>query len=226
MKCNNTTILGTDPFTTRLFYRAYDPDLARWLNQDPIGENGGINLYRFVGNDPLNRIDPLGLYGNPVSGPNGPVGPSSPYDLGQGYANGYLYPTYTQPPSFNTPWTFAGGTDLHLSWINPFTSGGGGVIGHNQMTFLGNQNQTKCYEYNGSGYGFDLGVGAQSVWAWGSGNWTGTFDSVPINYGPLTGSIFWSPGPGGWVGFTYGVSLGPPAGAAYEQTEYYDDIDE
>jgi RHS repeat-associated protein len=41
-------------------FRAYDPNLQRWLTQDPIGEAGGINLYRFVSNDPANRVDPLG----------------------------------------------------------------------------------------------------------------------------------------------------------------------
>jgi uncharacterized protein RhaS with RHS repeats len=41
--------------------RAYDPNLQRWLTRDPIGEQGGINLYQFVLNDPLNFIDPFGL---------------------------------------------------------------------------------------------------------------------------------------------------------------------
>ncbi|MBI4664768.1 MAG: hypothetical protein HY735_38760 [Verrucomicrobia bacterium] len=41
--------------------RFYDPSLQRWLNHDPLGEAGGINLYGFVGNDPVNRVDPLGL---------------------------------------------------------------------------------------------------------------------------------------------------------------------
>lgn len=42
-------------------YRAYDANLARWISRDPIGENGGPNLYGYVQNNPLNLTDPLGL---------------------------------------------------------------------------------------------------------------------------------------------------------------------
>jgi RHS repeat-associated protein len=42
-------------------YRYYSPELGRWLNRDPIEEEGGLNLYGFVGNDPVNRWDRLGL---------------------------------------------------------------------------------------------------------------------------------------------------------------------
>ena len=42
-------------------FRFYSSTLGRWLNRDPIGEAGGINLYGFVVNDPLNRFDPFGL---------------------------------------------------------------------------------------------------------------------------------------------------------------------
>jgi RHS repeat-associated protein len=45
-------------------YRAYDPTQARWLNRDPIGEAGGLNLYSYVGGLPVNRIDPDGT--NPI----------------------------------------------------------------------------------------------------------------------------------------------------------------
>ena len=38
-------------------YRAYDSELGMWLSRDPIAENGGINLYAYVLNDPINWWD-------------------------------------------------------------------------------------------------------------------------------------------------------------------------
>ena len=35
--------------------------IADWLSRDPIGEQGGLNLYGFVGNNPVNKRDLLGL---------------------------------------------------------------------------------------------------------------------------------------------------------------------
>jgi len=64
------------------FARPYDPNLQRWLTRDPIGEEGGVNLYGYVGNNPVNLVDPLGFsavpdeqinnkleYGNPQNDP-------------------------------------------------------------------------------------------------------------------------------------------------------------
>jgi RHS repeat-associated protein len=42
-------------------YRNYCPRWGRWLSRDPMGEEGGFNLYAYCGNDPVNRADPLGL---------------------------------------------------------------------------------------------------------------------------------------------------------------------
>jgi RHS repeat-associated protein len=42
-------------------YRYYHPQTGRWINRDPIEESGGLNLYGFVGNSPIIRIDILGL---------------------------------------------------------------------------------------------------------------------------------------------------------------------
>ena len=44
-------------------YRFYNPTLGRWLNRDPKEEEGGINLYAFCENDPINVFDALGMEG-------------------------------------------------------------------------------------------------------------------------------------------------------------------
>jgi len=49
---------------TGLYYfraRYYDPELGRFISEDPIGLDGGVNQYVFAKNDPINRSDPSGL---------------------------------------------------------------------------------------------------------------------------------------------------------------------
>ncbi|MDD5276961.1 MAG: RHS repeat-associated core domain-containing protein [Methylovulum sp.] len=61
---------------TGLFYnyfRVYDPKAGRYTQSDPIGLWGGLNTYTYVGNNPVNWIDPLGLetlviFNGPTSG--------------------------------------------------------------------------------------------------------------------------------------------------------------
>ncbi len=45
-----------------LGHRFYDPGTGRFVTRDPIGYKGGINLYGFTGNNPVNRQDPSGTY--------------------------------------------------------------------------------------------------------------------------------------------------------------------
>jgi RHS repeat-associated protein/uncharacterized repeat protein (TIGR02543 family) len=82
---------------TGLFYngfRNYDPTTGRYSESDPIGLAGGINTYGYVGGNPVNAIDPLGLeicaangqlktctdgmrpppQGTPLNGPLSPIG--------------------------------------------------------------------------------------------------------------------------------------------------------
>ena len=56
------SLLEKDIGLNRMGARLYDPLTARWISQDPSGFGAGdMNLYRYVGNDPLNNTDPTGL---------------------------------------------------------------------------------------------------------------------------------------------------------------------
>ena len=52
--------MGSDP-NMIYKYRDYSPELMRWTNQDPMGENGGVNLYVFASNNAILYYDSLGL---------------------------------------------------------------------------------------------------------------------------------------------------------------------
>lgn len=56
------------------YFRDYDPSTGRYVESDPIGLGGGVSTYSYVGQSPLQGIDPFGLQAVPIS----PVTPGLP----------------------------------------------------------------------------------------------------------------------------------------------------
>jgi hypothetical protein len=56
----------------------YDPGVQRWMNRDPVQEWGGPNVYTYVGNNPINAVDPYGLLTAVVIGGPSPASPEHP----------------------------------------------------------------------------------------------------------------------------------------------------
>ncbi len=54
--------IGSDAGLYYMRARYYDPEVGRFISEDPSGFSDGPNLYAYVGNNPVNHVDPLGLY--------------------------------------------------------------------------------------------------------------------------------------------------------------------
>ena len=76
---NRPTPTTTAPGVPVYGFRYYDPLTGRWLNRDPIEEEGGINLYAFVGNNGVGKWDVLGRIPGGPSWYYDPKDPRSPW---------------------------------------------------------------------------------------------------------------------------------------------------
>src|ERR1035441_9807453 len=77
----------------------YDPGVQRWVNRDPLLEEGGINLYSGIGNRAVNAVDPWGW--SDVNAPPGAVSGPNP---GFPNPNPILGGPGQVPPGYNPSW--------------------------------------------------------------------------------------------------------------------------
>jgi uncharacterized protein RhaS with RHS repeats len=105
-------------------YRAYDPNTARWLSRDPLGEGFDSTLYSYVWNDPVDDTDPWGLAG----GGRG-SGPAPPFTVNHSTPPGSMTftapngQTFVAPPGTNFQNVYNAGKTNGLS-------GMGAAVGH------------------------------------------------------------------------------------------------
>lgn len=176
--------------------RHYDPETGRWLSKDPIGFAGGdTNLYGYVINDPINWIDPSGLFGIPgatVGYISGFVGgyaatgsvPAALIGGLAGAATGFVLPQastamgifWSNVASNIAGQALANAVDptpgVKVDLLSPVLSGIGGAVGGS----LGNA--CGAGKYGGAvAEGIGSGLGER----WGSS----FFGNQPINISPL-----------------------------------------
>ena len=95
------------------FHRYYSPVIGRYISADPVGLFGGINLYAYVGGNPLNSVDPNGLMNPDLLCP-----PNWEYSGGDCWPK--VDPGGCPSGEFSDP--FGGGcgrTDTEWPWNNP-----------------------------------------------------------------------------------------------------------
>jgi RHS repeat-associated protein len=95
--------------------RYYDPKVGRFISEDPIGFDGGdVNLMAYVGNNPVNGIDPSGLYDDFMNTPMS--------DLDLGAAGIFYTPGYFGNVTNNYSNNIFNSADINIGTIDNFVS--------------------------------------------------------------------------------------------------------
>ena len=174
-------------------YRYYSPEMQRFISEDPIRLLGGINYYSYVQNNPVNRTDPLGLFGITV----GFEGSAAAFGFG-GTAG--IYGNYAHDPS----------QSWYSGWSSSVTvvAGGGAaasVYGAGAGVHLSGNNACNVKQLNGTFVNAGrMGLGTLSVEGYRSPD--GSVTGGGITVGPAAGyigamgggSYTWTLGGGEW----------------------------
>ena len=150
-------------------YRAYDPDLGRWPNRDPIQEAGGLNFYEYAGNNPIDAIDPLGttLLFSPTPFPGQNPNDYGPYTMNINDGSNKIKPLqqFTQ----NDLGNLITAVNLDLHHRQHCESDRINEKGYDTSYFRGmNADNREYYEYQNAIYADNeinyFGIGAYSAW--------------------------------------------------------------
>jgi hypothetical protein len=165
-----------------------------------------LNLFAYVGNDPVNGIDPMGL--KDAESPQEEVCKETTFSLVCEGAAGS-----GQESNSGSGWTV--GVSGEFSFIISLLSGGGGSYGVNFQ--YNSDSGMGLYTYGTpadvASFGFLIGPSFTVNIAYGSGAWSGSFDSYSASGAGLAASHFQTtPVPGGdpgYIGASAGLGIGP-----------------
>jgi RHS repeat-associated protein len=157
-----------------LGHRFYDEANGRFINRDPIGYDGGIDLYEYAADGPQDRADPSGYSGaGLIVGGGGIIGAPGFGAGGNVFAGGGVF------------WGGPGGTN-----VGGFYGGGGyGQAGPYQAS-----TPTPSGPIGGVGASLGGGVGGYVTNADNNGQLGGSFNQVDVELGPIAIQFSWSPG--------------------------------
>ncbi len=146
--------------------RYYDSETGRYLTADPIGLRGGVNLYVYVGSDPIDKIDKRGL---------------AHYEIGGGFSfsiPGYHFSTSLSSETccdesnnkhsrtiLTTCWGFSLGASI----------GGGSGPGGGSLNYV--RDKKRCIGKVGDSFEFETGFGFSSA-LFGGASWSSSDPST------------------------------------------------
>jgi RHS repeat-associated protein len=150
--------------------RGYDPTIGRFISPDKIDIAGGINLYAYVENNPVNYNDPRGFVGPIVL--VGGVAALIAIDI-----NNRINPKYDITLGASTGGQFAVGA---------------GYKGGLNVQYFGLDRRTDLYSFLGAAFGSGVAAGPSlNIAIVGKGKeWKGEFNSADLTVGSFSGSIF------------------------------------
>jgi RHS repeat-associated protein len=152
-------------------YRAYSPNLGRWLSRDPLPNpemSQGANLYDYVYNSPSNYVDPDGLWGVGVTGVASVEAGAIYGGAGTVAAGGGVFGGGTRGVNvggYATRGAFVGGPGLNKKWPDPCQTipqppiVGGAYGGYGRGLFLTNAKSASALTGPFWQWNFNLGVG-------------------------------------------------------------------
>ena len=205
-------------------YRYYNASTGRWPSKDPIGEQGGLNLYSFVDNNSINNSDVLGeiLFEFVVITNNGGA-----------HGRGNMSGQWGSPGSF-----FTGSSSIQLTSASTTVTGKGPVRGHCCNTVISDKEASNGNAGSIIAYMEDAPKGTYTVTLIASGNAsvtsipahqpaasvgaTETFYDEPNNKVQLTGTVAYPSGPFTWANSkTFTVTVVIPKNNARVQIALY-----